>query len=79
MTEDRDYIVNTHNLAVHELYNKMRPLVEGADSPVVMNVMMILLAMMGKQTDMEPEHFKAFVVLELDRLMAVVEVEDDPI
>ena len=79
MTEDRDYIVNMHNLAVHELYNKMRPLVEGADSPVVMNTMMILLAMMGKQTDMEPEHFKAFVVLELDRLMAVVEVEDDPI
>ena len=79
MTEDRDYIVNMHNLAVHELYNKMRPLVEGADSPVVMNTMMILLAMMGKQTDMEPEHFKAFVVLELDRLMAIVEVEDDPI
>jgi hypothetical protein len=75
MTEDRDYIVNTHNLAVHELYNKMRPLVEGADSPVVMNTMMILLAMMGKQTDMEPEHFKAFVVLELDRLMAVVEAD----
>ena len=75
MTEDRDYIVNMHNLAVHELYNKMRPLVEGADSPVVMNVMMILLAMMGKQTDMEPEHFKAFVVLELDRLMAVVEAD----
>ena len=79
MTEDRDYIVNTHNLAVHELYNKMRPLVEGADSPVVMNVMMILLAMMGKQSDMDPEHFKAFVVLELDRLMAIVEVEDDPV
>ena len=79
MTEDRDYIVNTHNLAVHELYNKMRPLIEGADSPVVMNVMMILLAMMGKQSDMDPEHFKAFVVLELDRLMAIVEVEDDPI
>jgi hypothetical protein len=75
MTEDRDYIVNTHNLAVHELYNKMRPLVEGADSPVVMNVMMILLAMMGKQSDMDPEHFKAFVVLELDRLMAVVEAD----
>jgi hypothetical protein len=75
MTEDRDYIVNTHNLAVHELYNKMRPLVEGADSPVVMNTMMILLAMMGKQTDMKPEHFKAFVVLELDRLMAVVEAD----
>jgi hypothetical protein len=75
MTEDRDYIVNTHNLAVHELYKKMSPLVEGADSPVVMNTMMILLAMMGKQTDMEPEHFKAFVVLELDRLMAVVEAD----
>ena len=71
MTEDRDYIVNTHNLAVHDLYNKMRPLVEGAETPVVMNVMMILLAMMGQQTDMEPEMFKAFVVKELDRLMLI--------
>ena len=77
MNEDRDYIVNMHNLAVNDLYHRMKPLVEGADSPVVMNTMMILLAMMGKQTDMDPEQFKAFVVLELDRLMAVVEVEDD--
>ena len=71
MTTDRDYIVNTHNLAVHELYNQMRPLIEGAETPVVMNVMMILLAMMGQQTDMEPEMFKAFVVTELDRLMLI--------
>jgi hypothetical protein len=56
----------------------MRPLVEGAGTPVVMNTVMILLAMMGKQTDLEPEQFKAFVVKELDRLMVVVEVEDDP-
>ena len=78
MQEDREYLVNTHNLAVHDLYNKMRPLVEGAGTPVVMNTVMILLAMMGKQTDLEPEQFKAFVVKELDRLMVVVEVEDDP-
>lgn len=68
---DREYLVNMHNLAVHDLYNKMRPLIEGAETPVVMNVMMILLAMMGQQTDMEPEHFKAFVVTELDRLMLI--------
>jgi hypothetical protein len=77
MSEDREYIVNTHNLAVDSLYKRMRPLVEGAETPVVMNTMMILLAMMGKQSDMDPEHFKAFVVLELDRLMAIVEVEDE--
>jgi hypothetical protein len=77
MTTDREYIVNTHNLAVHELYHRMKPLVEGAETPVVMNTMMILLAMMGQQSDMEPEHFKAFVVTELDRLMAIVEVEDE--
>lgn len=71
MQEDREYLVNMHNLAVHDLYNKMRPLVEGADTPVVMNTMMILLAMMGQQTDMEPEQFKAFVVTELDRLMLI--------
>lgn len=71
MQEDREYLVNVHNLAVHDLYNKMRPLIEGADTPVVMNTVMILLAMMGQQTDMEPEHFKAFVVTELDRLMLI--------
>lgn len=71
MTTDREYIVNTHNLAVHDLYNKMRPLIEGAETPVVMNTVMILLAMMGQQTDMEPEMFKAFVVTELDRLMLI--------
>ena len=77
MSEDRDYIVNMHNLAVNALYKRMRPLVEGADAPVVMNTMMILLAMMGQQSDMEPEHFKAFVVTELDRLMAIEEKRDE--
>ena len=77
MNEDREYIVNMHNLAVDALYKRMRPLVEGADAPVVMNTMMILLAMMGQQSDMEPEQFKAFVVLELDRLMAVEEKRDE--
>ena len=77
MNEDREYIVNMHNLAVNALYMRMKPLIEGADSPVVMNTMMILLAMMGQQSDMEPEHFKAFVVMELDRMMAIVETDDD--
>lgn len=72
-----DEILDAHNLAVQALYDSMRPLIEGAETPVVMNVMMILLAMMGKQTAMEPEQFKAFVILELDRLMAIVEVEDE--
>ena len=77
MSEDREYVVNMHNLAVNALYKQMRPLVEGAETPVVMNTMMILLAMMGQQSDMEPEQFKAFVVLELDRMMAIVETDDD--
>jgi hypothetical protein len=74
---DLELVVNTHNLAVHELYHRMKPLIEGADSPVVMNTVMILLAMMGQQSDMEPEQFKAFVVMELDRLMAIVETDDE--
>jgi hypothetical protein len=77
MTEDREYTVNMHNLAVDALYKRMKPLVEGAETPVVMNTVMILLAMMGQQSDMEPEHFKAFVVLELDRLMAIVGEDDE--
>jgi hypothetical protein len=74
---DREYVVDPHSMAVHELYSQMRPLVEGTDSAVVMNTIMILVAMMGKQTDMTPEEFKAFVISELDRLMAVVEVDHD--
>lgn len=76
MTEDRDYVVNTHNLAVHELYSKMRPLLEEADAAVVMNITMILLASMGAQSDMEPEQFKAFVIRELDRLMPIAEAQE---
>jgi hypothetical protein len=38
---------------------------------------MILLAMIGQQADMESEHFKAFVVTELDRLMAIEEKRDE--
>ena len=72
-----DEILDAHNLAVQALYDSMRPLIEGAETPVVMNVMMILLAMMGKQTNMAPEQFKAFVVMELDRLMSIVEVDDE--
>jgi hypothetical protein len=77
MTTDREYIVNTHNLAVDALYKQMTPLVEGAEMPVVMNTVMILLAMMGQQSDMDPEQFKAFVVMELGRLMAIVGEDDE--
>lgn len=76
MTEDRDYVVNMHNLAVHDLYSKMRPLLEEADAAVVMNITMILLASMGAQSDMEPEMFKAFVIRELDRLMPIAEAQE---
>jgi hypothetical protein len=77
MNEDHDYIVNMHNLGVDALYKKMVPLLEEAGPPVAMHTLMILLSMIGQQADMEPEHFKAFVVTELDRLMAIEEKRDE--
>jgi hypothetical protein len=77
MSEDHDYIVNTHNLAVDALYKKVVPLLEEAGPPVAIHTLMILLSMIGQQVDMEPEHFKAFVVTELDRLMAIEEKRDE--
>jgi hypothetical protein len=62
---------DAHKAAVTALYQQMKPLLEQNDAPVVMNTLMIVLAMVSQQTALEPELFKAFVVSELDRLMAI--------
>ena len=68
MTKDE---IKAHNAAVEAMFQRIKPIVEGYDSAVVLNTLLITLAACGKQTDLEPEMFKAAVVLELDRLMLV--------
>ena len=63
--------IKAHNAAVEEMFQQIKPIVEGYDSSVVLNTLLITLAACGQQTDLEPEVFKAFVVQELDRLMLV--------
>jgi hypothetical protein len=63
--------IKTHNAAVEAMFQQIKPIVEGYDSAVVLNTLLITLAACGKQTDLEPEMFKAAVVLELDRLMLI--------
>jgi len=67
----REFSVTMHNLAVHTMFNQIKPIIEGHDSPVVLNTLLIILAMCGQQADMPPEMFKSLVVKELDRLMLV--------
>jgi hypothetical protein len=63
--------IEAHNAAVEEMFQQIKPIVEGHDSAVALNTLLIVLAACGQQTDLEPEVFKAFVVQELDRLMLV--------
>jgi len=67
MTEE----MKKHNAAVEAMFQQIKPIVEGHDSAVALNTLLIVLAACGQQTDLEPEVFKAAVVLELDRLMLV--------
>ncbi len=60
-----------HNAAVKAMFQQLKPIIEHYESDVVMNTLMIVLAMCGNRTHLPPEHFKAFVVQELDRLMLV--------
>ena len=60
-----------HNDAVKAMFQQIKPIVESYDSSVVLNTLLITLAACGQQVDLEPEVFKAAVVLELDRLMLV--------
>jgi hypothetical protein len=68
MTKDE---IKTHNAAVEAMFQQIKPIVESYDSSVVLNTLLITLAACGQQTDLEPEVFKAAVVLELDRLMLI--------
>lgn len=69
MTDNEE--MKKHNAAVEAMFQQIKPIVEGYDSAVVLNTLLITLAACGQQTDLEPEVFKAAVVLELDRLMLI--------
>ena len=68
MTEDE---IKAYKAAVEAMFQQIKPIVEGHDSTVVLNTLLITLAACGQQTNLEPEVFKAAVVLELDRLMLI--------
>jgi hypothetical protein len=63
--------IEAHNAAVEAMFKKLKPIIEGDSSSVVLHALLVVLAMCGKQTHLEPEVFKALVVQELDRLMLV--------
>jgi hypothetical protein len=63
--------IEAHNAAVEEMFQQIKPIVEGYDGMVALNTLLIVLAACGQQTDLEPEVFKAFVVQELDRMMLI--------
>ena len=63
--------IEAHNAAVEEMFQQIKPIVEGHDSAVALNTLLIVLAACGQQTGLDPEVFKAAVVSELDRLMLV--------
>jgi hypothetical protein len=63
--------MKAHNAAVEAMFQQIKPIVEGHDSAVALNTLLITLAACGEQTDLDPEMFKAFVVQELDRMMLI--------
>jgi hypothetical protein len=69
MTDNEE--MKKHNAAVEAMFQQIKPIAESYDSAVVLNTLLITLAACGQQTNLEPEVFKAAVVLELDRLMLV--------
>jgi hypothetical protein len=72
-----EFDADAHREAVDTLYKQLKPLLEQNEATVVMNTMMILLAMMSQQTPLGPEQFKAFVVMELDRLISIAIAEGE--
>jgi len=69
MTDNEE--MKKHKAAVEAMFQQIKPIAESYDSAVVLNTLLITLAACGQQTNLEPEVFKAAVVLELDRLMLV--------
>ena len=63
--------IKAHNAAVEEMFQQIKPIVEGHDSAVALNTLLIVLAACGQQTGLDPEVFKAAVVSELDHLMLI--------
>ena len=63
--------LKAHNAAVEAMFQQIKPIIEGHDSSVALNTLLIVLAACGNQVDMPAEHFKALVIQELDRLMLV--------
>jgi hypothetical protein len=63
--------IEEHNAAVEEMFQQLKPIVEGHNSDVALHTLLIVLAACGQQTDLEPEMFKALVVSELDRMMLI--------
>ena len=63
--------LKAHNAAVEAMFQQIKPIVEGHEGIVVLETLLITLAACGGQLDMPPEHFKAFVIVQLDRLMLV--------
>jgi hypothetical protein len=63
--------MNEHNAEVEQMFRQIKPIIESYEAPVVIDTLLITLAACGNQLDMQTEHFKAFVMQELDRLMLV--------
>jgi hypothetical protein len=64
-------MTSKHSAAVEAMFQQIKPLIENNDMDVVLHTLMIVLSMCGNQSGIPSEHFKAFVVQELDRLMLV--------
>jgi hypothetical protein len=63
--------LKSHNAAVEQMFQQIKPIIEGQEASVALETLLITLAACGGQLDMTPEHFKAFVIVQLDRLMLV--------
>jgi hypothetical protein len=63
--------LKAHNAAVEKMFQQIKPIIESQEASVALETLLITLAACGSQLDMSSEHFKAFVIVQLDRLMLV--------
>lgn len=63
--------LKANNAAVEQMFQQIKPIIEGQEASVALETLLITLAACGGQMEMPPEHFKAFVIVQLDRLMLV--------
>jgi len=59
------------------LYAEIKTLIEAAGGPVGLNAVLLILATIGRQTDMDYAQFRTFVIGELDRLTAIMGSNND--